>query len=314
MSKGNMGDSRLNKPVHSRASYWRACLIPGTFALAFCLFATIAAHAANAQIQTTRRLPKAGFPVMTTTTPGSNDSLPAINGMHLTAGMDRGPTDRTTRYDPGEPSLNMAVVRWEPHQMPLLIWLSPGLMLPTCPFDEIQSTRVDYVASMLQQPGNPFAELKQAPGWTPEINDQVATGIEEWREFENEGLFRFAFTDDPHNANILIFFCGGFSGGSAPGGIAVGGITSAQVYTLEQAHSTDKRHKPVVIELSTLINGTPERMVGASAHEFGHALGIKAHSPYRDDIMYVDRVVNQLSAGDKSTIRWLYHQAPHYVL
>jgi len=307
-----MGDSRLNK--HSRAQYWRACLCLSLVVLTLCLFATIAAQGANTQ--TTRRLPKAGFQVMTSTSPGGGlDPLPSSMGMHLSPGLDRGPTDKGTRYDPGEPSLNMAVVRWEPHQMPLLIWISPGLMLPPCPFDEIQSTRVDYVASLLSQPGDAaFGELKVAPGWTPEVNDQVAAGIEEWRQFENEGLFRFAFTDDPHNANILIFFCGGFSGGNAPGGIAVGGITSAQVYTLEQAHSTDKRHKPVVIELSSLINSTPERMIGASAHEFGHALGIKAHSPYRDDIMYVDRVVNQLSAGDKSTIRWLYHQPPGYVL
>jgi len=309
-----MGVSRSIKPLHLRAPYRRAHLrLSATILLlTVCLFATIAAQAANTQ--TTRRLPKAGFPVLTTTTSPGNDSAPSSMGMHLSPGLDRGPSDRATRYDPGEPTLNMAVVRWEPHQMPLLIWLSPGLMLPPCPFDEIQTTRVDYVASLLQQPGNPFAELKQAPGWTPDLNDQVAAGIEEWREFENEGLFRYAFTDDPHNANILIFFCGGFSGGSAPGGIAVGGITSAQVYTLEQAHGTDKRHKPVVIELSSLINSTPERMIGASAHEFGHALGIKAHSPYRDDIMYVDRVVNQLSAGDKSTIRWLYHQPPKYVL
>jgi predicted Zn-dependent protease len=260
----------------------------------------------------TRRLPKAGFPVLTT--PASDQGLATSYGMHLTPGLDRTPGEKVTRYDPGEPTLNMAVVRWESRETPLLVWLSPGLMLPTCPFDEIQSTRVDYVASLLQQPGNPFADLKQAPGWTPEVNDQVATGIEQWREFENEGLFHFAFTDDPHNANILIFFCAGFSGGNQPGGIAVGGITSAQVYSLEQAHGTDKKHKPIVMELSTLINRTPERMIGASAHEFGHALGIKAHSPYRDDIMYVDRVVNQLSPGDKATIRWLYHKAPQYVL
>jgi predicted Zn-dependent protease len=312
MSKGNMGDSRSNSPLHLRTLYWRARLGIGAaiVLLAFCLFATTAADGAD--IQTTRRLPKAGFPILSPSPSGSG--LPSSTGMHLTDGLDRGPTDRATRYDPGEPSLNMAVVRWEAQQMPLLVWISPGLMLPPCPFDDIQSTRVDLVASLLQQPGNPFAELKQAPGWTPDLNDQVATGIEEWREFENEGLFRFAFTDDPHNANILIFFCGSFSGGSAPGGIAVGGITSAQVYTLEQAHGTDKRHKPVVIELSSLLNSTPEKMIGASAHEFGHALGIKAHSPYRDDIMYVDRVVNQLSPGDKSTIRWLYHQPPKYVL
>jgi predicted Zn-dependent protease len=277
--------------------------------LACAALVTVSTQGAPCQ---TRRLPKAGFPVLTT--PSDNGNLPTSFGMHLSDGLDRTKGDRSTRYDPGEPSMNMALVRWEPQQMPLLIWVSPGLALPECPFEEIQSTRVDLVASMLTQPGNPFADLKQAPNWTADVNDQVAAGIEEWRQFENEGLFRFAFTDDPHNANILIFFCASFPGSSQPGGINVGGITSAQIYTPEQAHSTDKKHKPVIIELSTVINGSPEKMLGASAHEFGHALGIKAHSPYRDDIMYGDRLVNQLSEGDKATIRWLYHQTPKYVL
>jgi predicted Zn-dependent protease len=55
-------------------------------------------------------------------------------------------------------------------------------------------------------------------------------------------------------------------------------------------------------------------MIGASAHEFGHALGIKAHSPYRDDIMHENRIVNQLSPADKTTIRNLYRSKPAYVM
>jgi hypothetical protein len=256
----------------------------------------------------TRSLPKASFPATDT------NSLPTSYGMHLTTGLDRTPQTQATRYDPGEPALKGALVRWQEQKMPLLIWLGPGLQLPDCPVNEIQSTRVDYVTSLLQQTGNPFNDLKQAPSWTAETNDLVAAGIEQWREFENEGLIRFAFTDDPRNANICVFFCGGFKDASQPGGINIGGITSAQVYPLRQAEAIKIKQKPVIIELSTLVNSTPERMIGAASHEFGHALGIKAHSPYRDDIMYVDRVVNQLSQGDRATIRWLYHQIPQYVM
>ena len=63
-----------------------------------------------------------------------------------------------------------------------------------------------------------------------------------------------------------------------------------------------------------MINYMPEKMIGSAAHEFGHALGIKAHSPYRDDLMYENNVVNRLSPADKSTIRYLYKTKPGYVM
>src|SRR5262249_33621652 len=149
-----------------------------------------------------------------------------------------------------------------------------------------QTIRVDQVTDMLRDPANPLASLPQAKGWTPETNDQVAAGIEQWREFQNEGLFSFAFTDDPHNAHVMVFFVDAFKEADAPGGIMVGGNTSAQVYSLAQAKQIKIAQKPVVIELSTLVDSTDQKMQGAAAHEFGHALGIKAHSPYREDIMF----------------------------
>jgi predicted Zn-dependent protease len=207
----------------------------------------------------------------------------------------------------------MSLVRWEKKKMPLLVWISPGLQLPFCPFEEIQATRVDQVFQMLRQPDG-LSTLNVAPGWTPEVNDVVAAGIQEWSEFEPEGTVSFRFTDDPHKAQILVFFTDVFAGGSQTGGIAVGGITSAQVYPWQQAQQLNIAQKPVVTELSTVINNTSDKLRGAAAHEFGHALGIKAHSPYREDLMYVDRVVNDLSPSDKATLRYLYSKQPAYVL
>ncbi len=279
-----------------------------------------------AQVQK-RNLPKASFPVLAVpdsnangnsassaiSTDGQNASLPSSYGMHLTAGLDRKNGAAIEPYNPGEPDKNMALVRWEKKSMPLLIWISPGIKLPECGLSELKNTRVDFVTQLLQN-ADPFLGLTQAPGWTPQTNDQVATGIEQWRQFENEGLFSFAFTDNPRNAHICIFFNDTFKNGSAPGGIAIGGNTCAQIYPISLAHSMNIRQKPVVIELSTLVNSTAQRMIGASAHEFGHALGIKAHSPYREDLMYEDRVVDSLSEADKATIRWLYHQEPQFVM
>lgn len=259
-----------------------------------------------------RHLPKATFQSLSR---GANEvGLAGSYGVHLTPGLDRPKNGPVQRYNPGEPDLNMALVRWEGKKMPLLIWISPGLELPVCPASKLKETRVGMVTEMLQEAGDPFQGLKQAAGWTPQTNEDVAAGFEEWRQFQNEGLFHFAFTDNPRDANICVFFVDAFREGTEPGGVMVGGNTSAEVYPIAQAQTIKIRQKPVIIELSTLVNSTPEKMKGAAAHEFGHAMGIKAHSPYRDDIMYVDRVVDYLSPHDKATIRWLYHQAPSYVM
>lgn len=298
-----------NLPLRLTTQAMRARALLTFAALGFSLtsLAVVFCPTAGAQY---RNLPRAGFG-------DSPSALPKVNGLHLTDGQERssgpGPNAPGQPYNPGEPSLQMQLVRWEPKKMPLLIWISPGIKLPEVPFSEIQSTRVDMVTSMLHQP-NPFAGCTQAPRWTPDTNDQVAAGIEQWREFEKEGLFSFMFTDDPRAAHILVFFVDNFKDSSAPGGISVGGNTCAQVYPYAQAQKIKIPQKPVVIELSTFVNSTPQKMQGSTAHEFGHALGIKAHSPYREDIMNVDRVFDYLSPSDKATIRYLYHKTPQWVM
>lgn len=259
-----------------------------------------------------RNLPRAGFQSLIRQG-GGPGSLPASNGVHLSPGLNRGRNQAVTAYGPGEPTLNMALVRWEKKKMPLLVWISPGLKLPDCPVNEIQETRVDMVFEMLQQ-AEPFMGLETAPGWSQEVNYVVAAGIEQWREFEAEGLFSFGFTDDPRRAHILVFFTDYFRDASQPGGVNVGGITSAQIYPYAQAQAMKIAQKPVIIEMALGINSSEERMRAATAHEFGHALGIKAHSPYREDLMYVDRIVEELSPADKATIRYLYRQNPAYVM
>lgn len=275
---------------------------------AFCFIAP-AMPVAQAQ---TRKLQRATF--QSFANPGGNQSqLQSSTGLHLTEGMDRKPGTNTQAYPPGEPSLNMALVRWEHKKMPLKIWISPGLKLPELPFSELQKVRPDQVYDLLCQPEG-FSQLEKAAQWTDDTNFQVATGIEQWRQFEKEGIFSFGFVDDPKQAQVLVFFVDAFRDSTSPGGIMVGGNTCAQVYPFAQAQQVNIQQKPVIIELSTLVDNTPEKMVGATAHEFGHALGIKAHSPYRDDIMHENRVVNQLSPADKSTIRNLYRSKPAYVM
>jgi len=270
----------------------------------------------------TRQLPKAGFQrfsnnLAPATTGGGMGSISGTGlttpGVHLTSGMERTARNARERYNPGEPSLNMALVRWPRQKMPLKVWISPGLELPKYPFSELPNTRVETVFQMLQQE-NPFQDLSQAPGWTEQTNYQIAAGIEQWRQFESEGLISFGFTTDPKQAHVLVFFNDNFDGAGGPGGTNVGALTCAQLFTPAQTQMSLYRQKPVIMEFSTRVNHLPEKMQGSAAHEFGHALGIKAHSPYRDDIMYENNVVYGLSEGDKETIRWLYRVDPSYVM
>jgi predicted Zn-dependent protease len=273
--------------------------------LFFCL--AVLGPCASAQ---TSSLPRATFPTFAR---DNGTQLPSGGGLHLTDGQDRPANAPPEVYNPGEPTLNHELVRWDASRMPIKVWISPGLKLPYCPFNDIQATRVDQVDAMLHQP-KPFSDLARVSSWTEDVNFAVADGIEEWRQFQNEGLFSFGFVDSPAEANVLVFFNDGFHEEGGPGGISVAGITSAQVFPYAAAMQGRVVSKPVVIELSTTINSSLERMQAAAAHEFGHALGIKEHSPFRDDIMYVDRIVTQLSPSDKATIRWLYHQKPQYVM
>lgn len=258
----------------------------------------------------TRKLPPASFQSFTRP---AGEQLPGSGGVHVGGGMDRAPNSPPEVYNPGEPAVNMGLVRWEKKKMPLLIWISPGIKLPDVPFDELQATRVDMVFEMLKQQ-QPFIGLETARDWTPETNYVVAAGFEQWRQFEAEGLISYGFTDDPFKAQILVFFTDGFKDAGGPGGAAIGGNTCAQIYPFAQAQQIKIAQKPIVIELATGINYTDDRMRGAAAHEFGHALGIKAHSPYLQDLMYVNRVVNDLSPSDKATLRFLYGKQPDFVM
>ncbi|HIA54461.1 MAG TPA: matrixin family metalloprotease [Candidatus Melainabacteria bacterium] len=282
---------------------------------------------ADAQV-VKRKLPKAGFQSLMRPGPGAagvgysgQQMAPGSSGVHLVPGLDRG--NRASAgdwYDPGEPDLKMQWVRWEPRKMPLRVWISPGLELPSLPFQELKATRVNTVAQMcFGADPNPFASLTQVNGWKDEMGEAVCAGIEMWKPFEQEGLFSFDFTGNPREANILVFFNDNFAGATEPGGISTGGYTCAQAIPFAKIaealrEGKNPRTPPVVMELSLGVNSTLEKLKAATAHEFGHALGIKAHSPYRDDIMHENRVVEQLSQADKNTIRRLYRSRTQWVL
>lgn len=278
------------------------------FLAVFCLADNAAVYAQS------RNLPKAGFPVYT----GSTErEMPSSSGLSLSVGMSRNPKAPPSPYPPGEPDLKGQLVQWHRGRFPLRIWISMGQKLPEVPFSEIKATRPDLVFGMLQNPQSIWS-LEQAQGWKPEMNEAVANGIEQWREFESEGLISFAYVDKPEDANVLVFFVDRFVDASAPGGLSVKANTAAKVYPAQEVRRLEAMGKrvlgaPVVIEFQ--VNEELYKLQGDAAHEFGHALGIKAHSPYREDLMFVDRLRDTISPSDKATLRWLYkQQAPWWML
>jgi predicted Zn-dependent protease len=246
----------------------------------------------------------------------SANQLPQVNGLHLLEGINRKAGAAPQVYPPGEPSLGMNLVQWDKQRFPLKIWISLGKKLPEIPFNTLKDTRPDEVYQMLANP-NSIWELPEASGWSQDMNTVVANGFEQWREFENEGLISFGFVDRPQEANILVFFTDHFVDDTSPGGISAHGITCAQVFDVNIINNAKALQKPipkhpVVIELK--VNPDLYQLAADATHEFGHALGIKAHSPFREDIMYENRQVPVLSPSDKATLRWLYHQKPQYLM
>lgn len=263
-----------------------------------------------------KALPRAGFGNYNYSGADTNN-LPGAGGVHLNEGMDRRGNSAEV-YNPGEKNLGMKLVRWDPRHMPLRVWVSPGKKLPEEPFSELIAHRPDEVRDILLSNPQSFYSLPQCPGWTPQMGQAAINGIEQWKELQNEGVIAFEFVDNPALAQIMVFWVDRFIDASGPGGNNVHGNTCATAFDVQAVRNAESRDgrpaqgAPVVIELR--VNPDTEKLQGDSAHEFGHALGIKEHSPYRQDIMYLNRMVSLLSPADKATLRWLYKQPLQYVM
>jgi hypothetical protein len=250
------------------------------------------------------------------TQPGYNpgqmqQELPKYNGLHLDGSMSHG-QGSVAPYDAGEPRLSGALIRWDPRRFPLRIWISEGKKLPDVPWEVISQDRPRRVYDMLADASSLNA-LPAAPGWDWHMNEWAANGFEKWRQLEQERVISYVFVDDPTKADVLVFFTDHFQGADGPGGTSVHGLTSGQAFTADQVAEKARlgqRFWPLVMELK--VSPDARRMTGDACHEFGHALGIKAHSEYNNDIMYANRIVDDPSGSDFATLRALYKQTPKY--
>ncbi|HEY9679264.1 MAG TPA: matrixin family metalloprotease [Drouetiella sp.] len=219
-------------------------------------------------------------------------------------------------------------IRWIADQMPVKVYIAPGLTLDNImdPSLGAPMTNVDgrdrwpdLVADVVSNPQT-MQSLPVAQGYVPEHYQAALQGINSWKAFEKEGLFRIQMVEDPSEADIHVFWTNHFVNKLGLGLFAndIRGYTAKRSFPYKAIMSGKQaQFKPVVTLLRTTeSNGTSMplgKMKASAAHEFGHALGIEGHSPYATDLMSVYYGRGAISGNDAATIRYLYHLTPDLI-
>lgn len=192
--------------------------------------------------------------------------------------------------------------RFVKRDMPIKVYISPGLMLPK------GARGVEGIAPhgmlpllLMFQKGLPFFNsLERDPGYTATLASAVTNGINQWDWARREQILDFKIVNSPVGANVLVFWCPSMVSGHG-------------AYT--QAMSSSTGLKKVFIEVSTVKGNTDySKLTWTIAHEFGHALGISYHSLNPKDLMFArsnaESAHGRISENDKLTLRALYDVAP----
>jgi predicted Zn-dependent protease len=222
---------------------------------------------------------------------------------------------------------NYGTIRWVADQMPVKVYVAPGLTLDSIIDPQLGApmTNVDgrdrwpdLVADVVSNPQQ-FQSLQVAQGYIPEHFQAAVQGINSWKAFERDGV-KFQIVDDPAEADIHVFWTNHFVNKLGLGLFQndIRGYTAKRSFPYKAILSGKQaQFKPVVTLLRTTEgNGVTMpfvKMKASAAHEFGHALGIEGHSPYASDLMSVYYGRGVISTNDAATIRYLYHCTPDLI-
>jgi predicted Zn-dependent protease len=220
------------------------------------------------------------------------------------------------------------VIRWLSDQMPLKVYIAPGLSLDSiidpelgAPFTSVDNRDrwPDLVADVISNPDK-LKSLEVAEGYQPAHYQAAIQGISSWHAFEKEGLFSFQIVNDPADADIYVFWTKHFVNkmGLALFENDIRGYTAKRSFPYAAILAGKQaQFRPVVTLLRTTdSNGNsmpPLKMQASAAHEFGHALGIEGHSVNVNDLMSVYYGHGAISTNDAATIRYLYHLKPDLI-
>lgn len=222
---------------------------------------------------------------------------------------------------------NYGTIRWIADQMPVKVYIAPGLTLDSIIDPQLGApmTNVDgrdrwpdLVADVVSNPQQ-FQSLQVAQGYAPEHFQAAVQGINSWKAFEKDGI-KFQIVQDPAEADIHVFWTNHFVNKLGLGLFQndIRGYTAKRSFPYKAIMSGGQaQFKPVVTLLRTTeANGVTMpfgKMKASAAHEFGHALGIEGHSPYASDLMSVYYGRGAISTNDAATIRYLYRCTPDLI-
>ena len=140
----------------------------------------------------------------------------------------------------------------------------------------------------------------------------VQHGIDQWEAAFLYGEYRAVVVSDSSVADVIVT-----SGIGPKGGFSITRLESFMApecqgaTDIELAASGDEILPPMRVYVDPRFDpsspGVDTCMALTTTHELGHSLGIFAHSPDPDDIMYGDPVVTTLSPRDRATAELAYH-------
>lgn len=143
----------------------------------------------------------------------------------------------------------------------------------------------------------------------------VQHGIDQWEAAFLYGELRAVVVSDSSVADVIV------TSGIAPkGGFSVTRLESSVApecegaTDIELATSGHEILPPLRVYVDPRFDpsaaGVDACMGLTTTHELGHSLGIFAHSPNPEDIMYADPAVATLSPRDRATAELAYHTEP----
>jgi hypothetical protein len=139
----------------------------------------------------------------------------------------------------------------------------------------------------------------------------VQHGIDQWEALFLYGEFKGVVVTDSNTADVIVTTGIAPKGGFIVTRLESGMAPECQGATDIELTSTGHIARPVRVYVDPRFApgspGVDECMALTTTHEIGHTLGIFAHSPNTDDIMYADPGVATPSARDRSTAELAYH-------